>query len=436
MALGILILALVGTELLLRAIAGLRGTSAEANAYRGEPQMITAYRLQFTGQDGHTYDGLPHQGQLKATRSPLMGYQLLAGQSSPFWAVNEQGFRDDEPVPLEKPAGEIRIFVLGGSAAFGQLSNNNQATFAHQLESQLNDRVAAQRSKPEQYQPTVLPYRRDLSDQAMALPVRIPEGQYRVINAAVPGYASGNELSQLAHQVLAYRPNMVILLDGYTDLMLPSNQAAADVPDLEPLLTNSFEHLTTHLSQQLRALAGNAYLVKGLQYLVFQPRQNPASMRLITSDQSNTVSQQFADDPEELQQRVARYRYNLQKMARLTADANIPFIVAIQPEITGRQSITEPEADILTSLGSAYPERIEQGYVAIADSASQVRKQFPNTMKALNLRTLYASEPTAEPAFESPIHLSGTANKMLAARLYQTIIEATAIEPVPFNQTR
>src|SRR5215470_13967309 len=33
--------------------------------------------------------------------------------------LNTEGFRRDENVPVEKPAGTIRIFLLGGSVAYG-----------------------------------------------------------------------------------------------------------------------------------------------------------------------------------------------------------------------------------------------------------------------------------------------------------------------------
>jgi hypothetical protein len=433
-ALGVLLLALIGAELLARAVVSLRGQEQAARIYQGEPPEITAYRLQFVDQNRQAYDGLPQRGQMMATRSPLMGYRLMPSQQNSFWTINEQGFRASESVPQAKPSGEIRIFVLGGSTAFGQLSPNDQALFTTRLQTLLNDRVALQQGQPDSFQPAVLPYRRDLTDQALARPARIPEGNYRVINAAVPGYTSGNELGQLTHEILAYQPDLVILLHGYPDLLLPSQQEAAEVPGIEPLLTHSGRHLSAHVSQQFRALLGQLYLVKGFQYMVLQPRQKPDSIHLVTQGEASDLQAELASDPAELEQRARRYRQNLQEIARITASADIPLVVAIQPEITGRQSLTAEETEILEALGDRYPEQVQQGYAALATSASEVKNQFPQTMRALNLYAFFNTTPENEAAFISPIHLTESANQLLANRLYQAVVETTAIEPVPFAQ--
>ena len=131
-------LALILLELSVRLFVGVTGKSAELAAYEGQPENVTAYCLKFVGQTQKPYDGLSDRGHLAAQRSLAGGYKLVGNQKSNFWRINEQGFRDDEPVPLEKPTGEVRIFLLGGSTAFGQWSASNQATIASKLESRLN----------------------------------------------------------------------------------------------------------------------------------------------------------------------------------------------------------------------------------------------------------------------------------------------------------
>ena len=182
-----------------------------------------------------------------------LGYQLLPNQTNQFWSLNAQGFREDEALTPQKADGEIRIFIVGGSTAFGQLNTDNANTLAHKMETLLTQRIQQQRATPEAFQPPVLPYWADKVQEALALPPRIKDGQYRVINAAVPGYASGNDLAQLMHQVVRYNPDIVIVLNGYPDLLLPSHQPGADVPGLEALLQNETPGLLSQVGDRVQS---------------------------------------------------------------------------------------------------------------------------------------------------------------------------------------
>jgi hypothetical protein len=307
-------LVLVLLELLTRIVIGVMGKSAEFAAYEGEPAIVTAYRLKFLGKTQQPYDGLSDSGFLAAQRRLAVGYSLVGNQKSNYWRINQQGFRDDDPVPLEKPKNEIRIFLLGGSTAFGQWNASNQATLASKLEARLNERVAQQRRSPEKYRPTTLPFYKPDLEKALALPIQLRDGQYRVINAAVPGYTSGNELAQLALQILPYSPDAILVLDGYTDLMLPSNEAQRDIPKMEALLNNAPGHFWTYLTQQLNHWVTDTYLVKAIQYWLLRPRPSVSQLSLVATDEAAPLEQHLAADAAELERRVARYRDRLDHM--------------------------------------------------------------------------------------------------------------------------
>ena len=184
-------------------------------------------------------------------RSLFNAYQLQPSQKSEFWVINEQGFRDDEALPLAKPKGEIRIFLLGSSLAFGGGVKNNSETIAHQLESLFKQRVAAQKKSPEKYRPDVFPFFKPSREKLFKLPPKIRSGNYRVINAAVPGYTSGNQLAQYALNLFRYQPDILIILDGYEDLMLSSDRQQADIPYLSQLLEKPNPALATIFSSFL-----------------------------------------------------------------------------------------------------------------------------------------------------------------------------------------
>jgi hypothetical protein len=99
---------------------------------------------------------------------------------------NSDGFRIDGEVLLPKPAGEIRIFVLGGSTVvFGTPLANS------------------------------IPGAIETALRAGGLP------QARVYNFGVASFLSGQELALLVHHLADLEPDLVIAYDGGNDLFSP-----------------------------------------------------------------------------------------------------------------------------------------------------------------------------------------------------------------------
>jgi lysophospholipase L1-like esterase len=118
---------------------------------------------------------------LRASTRPGLDYELVPGIRGHAWgadiAINSHGFRDRD-YPVEKPRGVRRIAVIGDSIAFG----NHMAasdTFPEQLEA-----LFAQRGRP-----------------------------VEVLNLAVPGYDTQNEVAFLEQTGLAFQPDLVVV--GY-----------------------------------------------------------------------------------------------------------------------------------------------------------------------------------------------------------------------------
>lgn len=421
-------LVLIGLELFARLAVGAAGKTAELDAFRGEPMNITAYRLKFLDQQGRPFAGLPDHGQLTVKRSPMLGYRLMSNQQNPAWKINEQGFRADQPVSLDKPKDEVRIFLLGGSAAFGQLSSNNQSTIAAQLETRLNQQVAAQKSAPNKFRPDTLPYFADELEKALKLPPRIRETRYRVINAAVPGYASGNELAQLAFEVLPYKPDAIVLMNGYSDLLLPSANEGVDVPEIESLMASAPRHLMASWGNQLDNFFHQFYLVKSVQYWVFRPQ---TALKQWIPPTEALVQDRLTTDTKELDQRTTRYRQNLQQVSRLVSASKIPLVIALQPEVSSRAAKPAGrEKEILDQLGARYPEQIKTGYTKLQSAIEQVKRETPNTA-TLNLTdTVNASQGEA---FQDAIHLTDSANRAIANRLYDEIVPKLHVQPKPYT---
>jgi hypothetical protein len=379
--------------------------------------IAQSYAFKLQDANGNSYPGLPDSGRLQVRRSPLLGYELIPSQSSDYWQINDQGFRQDSSVPMEKPAGEIRVFLVGGSTAFSNMADKNQKALAFKIEKLLNDRVRAQNSSPEKFKPKDTPYFADQIESMRALPPRIRDGSYRVIAAAVPGYTSGNELALLAHRVSAYSPNALIILDGYEDLRSPSNQSAHEIGNVDQMLRDPLAQYRQHQSQQFSNWLNSLYLVKAWQKWIA-----PADIATFSSDYQIFSAEQFSKDPKELQKRIDRYVTNTQQMTKLAGD--IPTLIVLQPEITGKQkALSKEEEAILKSLGNDYSDRVTNAY-AIAEKT--LSSKFPNT-KFISFYQLLQS--TNQQAFIDPIHLTEDANNRVAQKLYESIEQLFSVQP-------
>jgi hypothetical protein len=425
--------ALLGAELLLRAIAGFTGLNSTTDQ---SSNLANAYQLRFLSPSGQPYKTLPSPGKLLANRDPLLGYQLSPKQSSPFWTINAQGFRDTDDVPVQKPSGEVRIFVLGGTTAFGQLSASNQTMFAHQLEKLFNAQVADQKAKPNKYQPEILPYTADEVTKVLTRADRLPDRQYRVINAAVPGYASGNELAYLLQHVADYSPDIVLVLDGYDDLLLPSDRSGVEIPGLDDVLAGKGDGWSAQATGAIANGFNNLYLVKATQRWIFRKdsKIDPEQVRSLNLNATNLpLNQSLAANSTELDQRIARYQNHLLQMVRWSSAAKKQLIIGIQPEVTGygKTKPSAAEASLVNQLGTAYGEQVRTGYGKLAAAANSATQGAAHA-KVMNLYGMFGEKGKGG-MFVTPTGLTDQGNGILAERIYRAIAADLAIKPKPFD---
>ena len=97
---------------------------------------------------------------------------------------NELGFRG--PLPAKAKGDEYRIIVLGGSTVYAGF-----------------------------------PLENSIPGQLEQLFHRDGRANVRVYNWGVPAYVSGQELTEMAHTVTDYQPDLVIVYDGFNDLYFP-----------------------------------------------------------------------------------------------------------------------------------------------------------------------------------------------------------------------
>ena len=147
------------------------------------------YLRHFLGYDGHHLMSYQFDDYKNIRLTP--GYRNTRGVFH-----NLQGFRRSTDTARIKPAGVYRIFLMGGSAAYGLQSLSrygqqkysvirNDETIDHYLERYLNEHLGVDRVE--------------------------------VINAAITSHYSHHHLIYLNQAILKYSPDMVVFFDGFND---------------------------------------------------------------------------------------------------------------------------------------------------------------------------------------------------------------------------
>jgi len=376
---------LLMAELTLRLAGGWLGLEQVTDS-----QIDHAYTLA-TDQNGISLQ-VRHHGSL--------GYVLLP-QRGNFWQINEQGFRSDEVISAQPPRGVTRLFLLGNSAAFGYGTEGNSKALSVLIEQALNQKVIKQRQELAR-QPAADEF--DPNPRPRFRPT-VKDTLFQVINAAVPGYASGNQLSLLAHQIISLRPDGMILLGGYEDLRLPSDRAIAEIAPIHKVLSDPSAYARQQMFQTIGQWFSSTYFVRFSRKLLgFSPVLPPpwSSYQVFDGERLST-------DPQEIQARVQRLQNNWRKLALF----NIPTLLALQPEITAQpQQLAK-----LTSLSAVYRERMAQNmpYWQKLNLAS-----LPARAKFVNLSDMF--KDYAEPAFSDPIHPTPSASQVLAQAIADQVL--------------
>jgi hypothetical protein len=347
-----------------------------------------------------------------ALRDEFTGYRLNPAYGRVDRQHDAQGFRRDRDVSLEKPPNTIRIFITGGSTAYGYSTNmpedtgerwrllyNNQ-TIDYYLEQELNQ--------------------------------AFPAKHWEVINAAAPAYQLVQELAEVESVLLRYRPDCVIFLDGYNDVDALWKRGGEnynpytsleDAPQFN-LLANpgSFKSLTFFLAESMRA---NSAAFRVLEYHLQSIERPWARGERKTGKVTNPV--RFSDlTPMEqarfatAQSQLGYYTHTVRQIQSILRLDGVKAMFLLQPVVfLTRKQPTDSEQRILEDElkhpGLSYgfeqllPE-IDAGMTALARQDGFV---------FLNLTDVF--DQTSEQTFSDDCHLTPEGNRIIAERLFQLL---------------
>ncbi len=119
---------------------------------------------------------------------PFIGHKLKADQQG-LMQANAHGFRDAREDYSDKPTDVIRIFITGGSVAFGAGAKSDEDTISAYFEQMLNDEVSPKTG-----------YR------------------YQVINTGIPAWGTTQERILIENKLVDMKPDVILMFSGNNDV--------------------------------------------------------------------------------------------------------------------------------------------------------------------------------------------------------------------------
>lgn len=250
-------------------------------------------------------------------------YNIIRGNRYEY--ANNAGFRDPREIPMEKPADEFRIFLTGGSTAYG-LGPIGQAasamdyytiefreTIAHYLEMILNSGPLIEGKK------------------------------IRVYNTAVWGHAFQHLLIRYPVKLRNYKPDMVISLDGANELPLISKLDADwnyfHEGQYNNILRDMFSYSASGLSSYLTLwLKNNTYLMTYLwsgqdlfQEMNIRTHKGVVDSQEVADETGRKGEVAIEENLPALDRNITTVVKTVEDYSALLKNDNVPHILALQP---------------------------------------------------------------------------------------------------------
>jgi lysophospholipase L1-like esterase len=300
-------------------------------------------------------------GTFKLVLDPFTIFNNYPNQSSKSYSINRYGFRDG--YTSEKP---YTAMVIGGSAAFSWLLDDNEQTFASQLS----------RSNP----------------------------KYNVLNSAVVAFLSGQELAQMVNYLDDFHSNFYIVFDGWNDIHDPYMFTKT-----WPVKYNAFGFQNVFINIEFR-LADY--------YRLTEKEKNSYP------DILEPMERQFTEQ-EYFQEILKTYTRNVGKMHAYAVARSAKFLLVFQPELTQKKLRSATEQSILTGANQRPYEYHDRGipdkYKRLIEEAKKIFIRQHITFLDINDEPDFRENP--ETLFFDVIHPNARGHEIIGAILNRTLLE-------------
>jgi len=343
----------------------------------------------FSASNYYPYIGAYYEGDWSKTKPP-------AKLHPDGWVLPHGRTGDGEQLyyTMDKPAGTIRVITLGGStmAGMGQ-------------------------SGPENSIPSVL---------ERLLRKTYPEKKIEVLNGAFYTHTAAQELMTLSTKLIAYHPDLVLVLDGYNELVrvyhFPDMPPFWAVPHEQMYRTYSRVQTFKGAAAQLGFLLSKRfYCLAILRAIRYNRRFIPAAAK--TPDKPL--------DPAPFNRAVSEYISLQKSLLGVAKTHGVPIILAAQPNLGYHKRRSTEEEGILAKWEESKPKHTE----AVAAFYPELQKRYTEFRKAhagkdvriLDLIDLF--QENGDTIYVDSCHYNDKGAELIAKALFPQAAAALGLPP-------
>lgn len=289
--------------------------------------------------------------------TPYVGYAPEPGRQ-PEGVFNRYQMRDPRPVDLPKPRRRVRIFLTGGSFAYGTGLPGYESLISTHLERALEARKV-------------------WGDRTV-----------EVFTAAAPAWCSTHERIWIENRLTELEPDLVISLSG-------ANEALWGFQGRNVLMMRAYEDQ--------------------LYFEVLNRALRLADIRRFPEHPPYVREQAVA--PAEV---ARRFRKNMHLASNALAMDRTPFIVALQPTLTPKfKPVSEGERQCITQHEAEKLAYVDRCGAAIADTMANNTGELPTNLFFLDLRDTFSDRP--DNLFLDLFHTGDKGSALMGRRLAEAI---------------
>jgi GDSL-like Lipase/Acylhydrolase len=342
----LLLVSLIGTLAVGYSVYSFMVKKSSQSIYRSESGP---YDYSFFNQKGRKLSDL--DGMLKLVTDPFTIYKNYPNQKSSAYSINRYGFR--EGYTSHNPYTAI---VLGGSAAFGYALDNDNKTFASIISSS--------------------------------------NKRYNVINSAVIGFLSGQELAQMIHYLDDFNPALYIVFDGWNDVYSPY-ELTKSWPVINPLIgyNNAFLMIEDRLAEYFEMMRKD---------------KNSPEARL------NSVGE-LLDEQKFSDEILKIYTANISKMHDFAHSRGADLLLVLQPELGNKKMHSKDEREALETWASRFgylDRKIPERYKLFISGARKIFQEKNIPFIDINDEPEFSENP--QTVFFDVVHPNELGHRIIA----------------------
>jgi hypothetical protein len=322
--------------------------------------------------------------------------------------TNADGLRVPSPaydLPRDKPGGQVRIAVLGGSAV--QLASTFELTLPGSLRALLRKAY--------------------------------PGRDIEVINAGIVSCVSRQSIAHLIFTVVDYHPDVVILYDGANDLFLPMTyESRPNFPYNFQTLEEAWDaYRDANEAPLARLFLSRSYLYRSLKQRLHggavPPNTAADAARGVYIGPNAMPAGRIARDPKFVSDHVAAYLSNWKRLNELAAVYHYRPICVLQPAAALDPAFATPFLIRNYHLDSSGAATWIRALTALYEEADVQLGRMRESAPAGTFISLKDLLRPANSYFWDLFHVYDEVNVTLAERIYQ---DARPVIEECFNQSR